>query len=155
MVRLNSRPGTVFLAVDDYSDADRLGSAPSPVYRLFYTHEEDVKKWLNSCVAQRPVYADLVAVVDFTCAFKGARDVRYNMGVDAGHGLRGGGLIPWASCWDESDWRLVRDGARLAVRGAVLFPHGEGPLAVEISGVKVYRRKAEPFARLNAIFCAK
>ena len=58
------------------------------------------------------------------------------MGVDARHvGLPGGGgLYPGHRAGDGGDWRLVRDGARLGgARRAVLFPHGERPLAVEIS----------------------
>ena len=52
-------------------------------------------------MAQRPVYADLVAVVDFTLRFKGARDVRYTMWVSMlGMGAAGWWrAIPWASCW--------------------------------------------------------
>ncbi len=87
-------------------------------------------------MAQRPLYADLVAVVDFTLRFKGARDVRYTMWVSM-LGMWGCRVVAGytrASCWGWGDWRLVRDGARLGgARRAVLFPHGERPLAVEIS----------------------
>ncbi len=71
------------------------------------------------------------------CAFKGARDVRYTMWVSM-LGMWGcrvvAGYTPGHRAGDGGDWRLVRDGARLGgARRAVLFPHGERPLAVEIS----------------------
>ncbi len=54
MVRLNSGLARI-LAVDDHSDADRTGSAPFAGFiASFYTHEEDVKKWLNSCCGSTP-----------------------------------------------------------------------------------------------------
>lgn len=71
------------LAVDDYSDADRPGSAPFAGFiASFYTHEEDVKEvvkqllWLNALFM--PIWS-----LSWTlpCAFKGARDVRYTMWV--------------------------------------------------------------------------
>ncbi len=88
-------------------------------------------------MAQRPVYADLVAVVDFTLRFKGARDVRYTMWVSmlgmwgcrvvAGYTLGivlGMGVIGvWLGM--VLDW---------AVRGVLFyFRMVERPLAVEIS----------------------
>ncbi|MCS5809039.1 hypothetical protein LNO89_26880 [Klebsiella pneumoniae subsp. pneumoniae] len=127
------------MAVDDYSDADRLGQRPFAGFiASFYTHEEDVKEvvkqllWLNALFM--PIWS-----LSWTlpCAFKGARDVRYTMWVSmlgmwgcrvvAGYTLGivlGMGVIGvWLGM--VLDW---------AVRGVLfLFPHGERPLAVEIS----------------------
>ncbi len=118
------------------------GSAPFAGFiASFYTHEEDVKEvvkqllWLNALFM--PIWS-----LSWTlpCAFKGARDVRYTMWVSmlgmwgcrvvAGYTLGivlGMGVI---GVW-------LGDGARLGgAWRAVLFPHGERPLAVEISARK-------------------